>query len=299
MEFITDNDQLRGLLARAIEYYGWAPEHNLFDFIYATDVETENNCIYFPDGCALMAKRHGRTWWLLAEPIAGIERRVPVVVEFLAAVFKNHQAQKVYCELSKETRRGVVKSLPPFLRACRVNYSLQWPIFDLAMFDPELKGNFYKNVRSVKNQFYTKHRVTISPADTAPSAALHSIIDAWSKNRGGRDIVFSEYYHNFVKNRFEGTDSARVIIVDKIARAINGGWRIPNSKRFYKAIGIHDYSLPGLGDIAMIEELTWLKSAGFESADFGGGEASVTNFKKRFGPSEFYKTFYFSVVPRA
>lgn len=298
MEFITDSVQAQVLLERAIQQYGWAPEHNWYDFIYATDADTENNCIYFSDGCALMAKRHGRTWWLLTEPIASIKRRVPTVVEFLTVLFKDYRAHKIYCEFGKETRSGLLKSLPSFLRACRINYSLEWPVFDLAAFDPELSGKSYKNIRSVKNQFYANHRVIVIPADTAQRRELHSVIDVWSRNRSGHDIVFSEYYHNFVKKRFRGTDSARVILVDGVARAINGGWRIPNSKRFYKAIGIHDYSLPGLGDIAMIEELSWLKNAGFESADFGGGEKSVTNFKKRFGPAFLYKTFYFSIVPR-
>src|SRR3989338_2549042 len=101
---------------------------------------------------------------------------------------------------------------------------------------------------------------------------------------------------NFINENFKGSTEARILIVDEKTCGINAGWMIPNSNRFYGSLGIHDYSISGLGDILYLEDLTWLKTKGYKEADMGCGETSLTNFKNKFRPESFYRTYIFSVV---
>lgn len=71
---------------------------------------------------------------------------------------------------------------------------------------------------------------------------------------------------------------------------------IPNSNTFYGAIGLHNYSYVGLGDVLYLEDLSWLKSQGIREANMGGGESGLTAFKEKFHPKYSYKTHIFSIM---
>ena len=96
--------------------------------------------------------------------------------------------------------------------------------------------------------------------------------------------------------RSAGSDEARIFLVDGKAAGINVGWMTPNSDCFYGALGIHDYSLPDLGDMLYLEDLEWLKAKKYTKADMGGGEKALTQFKSKFQPVSFHETHIFSVV---
>ncbi len=125
---------------------------------------------------------------------------------------------------------------------------------------------------------------------------MHTIIEEWRKKRGAHDRAYFFPYHNFIDGNFKGAAEARVFVVDGKAVGINAGWMIPNTRRFYGAVGIHNYSLPDLGDMLYLEDLMWLKKHNYKEADMGGGESALTNFKIKFQPKSFYKTHSFSVV---
>jgi hypothetical protein len=105
-------------------------------------------------------------------------------------------------------------------------------------------------------------------------------------------------YHHAIDGNFEGMDEARVFMVDGSAAGINAGWMIPNSDRFYGAVGVHDYSVDDLGAALYLEDLVWLKGHGYHEADMGGSEKSLLAFKNKFSPESFYKNDVFSVVKK-
>ena len=152
-------------------------------------------------------------------------------------------------------------------------------------------------MRKTKNKFYKNHQVVLLDArEYEDKKSLHLIVDEWRKQRGGNDRVHLFPYHNFIDSNFKGATEARIFMVDAKPCGINAGWPIPNSNIFYGALGIHDYSLPGLGDALYLEDLDWLKNRGYKKANMGGGEDALTNFKNKFRPESFYKTHIFSVV---
>ena len=77
---------------------------------------------------------------------------------------------------------------------------------------------------------------------------------------------------------------------------ITAGWRIPNTKNYYSAVGILDYSYPELGEVANMDDLDRLKRKGFDYVDFGGSDETLLSFKKKFRPEKIYKTYIFSIV---
>ena len=224
-------------------------------------------------------------------------RRIHIIIKYLNYIFKSKEIQKITLELESELYKKLKETLPRTLKARSINYTLTWPVYKLKMFDDKLSGKRWKALRKTKNKFYQNHSITISDAkkykDKEP---LHNIINEWRKKRGGGDRAYFLQYHNFIDQNFKGASEARVFITDGRACGINAGWLIPNSNRFYGVLGIHDYSLSGLGDVLYIEDLIWLKKHGYKEVDMGGGEKALTDFKNKFHPQSFYKTHIFSVV---
>ena len=110
------------------------------------------------------------------------------------------------------------------------------------------------------------------------------------------DTVDKEYYLNLIDSNFKGVDMAKTMYVDGKPATITAGWKIPNTKDYYSAIGIVDYSFPGLGEIANIDDLNRLKRMGFKYVDFGGSDKILLQFKRKFKPEKIYKTYIFSMV---
>lgn len=200
-------------------------------------------------------------------------------------------------ELESELYKKFTNSLPSDIKARKINYTLTWPVYNLENFDEKLCGNKWKTLRKTKNKFYKEHQVDILDAKTYKNKeALQSVIEKWRKTRGASDRAHFLPYHNFINKNFEGTSEARIFIVDEKICGVNAGWLIPNSNQFYGALGIHNYSLLGLGDALYLEDLTWLKTHGYKEANMGGGENALTDFKNKFHPKSSYETHVFSVI---
>ena len=120
----------------------------------------------------------------------------------------------------------------------------------------------------------------------------------WLKKRSSRDRIEKAYFLNLMDNNFRGMDMAKTLYVNGKPCTITAGWKIPNSNNYYSSIGILDYSIPGLGEVANIDDLDRLKGKGFEYVDFGGSDKILLDFKKKFRPEKIYKTYIFSVVRR-
>jgi len=151
--------------------------------------------------------------------------------------------------------------------------------------DPKLKGSKYKKIRNIKNGFYKRHGVHVKNAKDVPKEKLHKVLDRWIKKRSFTESIDESYYQNIINSGFKGIKHAKVLYVDGEPAAINAGWKIPNSKNYYSAVGILDYSHEGLGEIANIDDLTRLKKEGYNFVDFGGSDKVLLRFKRKFKPS--------------
>lgn len=297
--FLDDPVAYRPILAEAVRRYGHAPEHNVFWYQYEAHPDQKPVFVSWSDGSRLMTYKEESAWYVFSEPLATPEKKVSVLIQFIIHALKEKDIKKVVVELTAETRKSLRQALPETLRDVSINYTLTWPIFDIANFDPALPGRFFKRLRNARNKFYRTYHMDVRDARTVPKADLYNVAERWKKMRGGTDGTYDHRYRNLIENNFEGTQTARAISVDGRVVAINAGWSVANRPgHYYAGVGIHDYSVSDIGLIMNLEDLEWIKNAGYKTADFGGGEKALTNFKKHFGPSTYYKTFVFSIIRR-
>lgn len=299
MVFFEDILAEQSRIEKAIKKYGYAPEHNFWWYCFQAEKDSKNVFVEFDNGTGLLTieERDKKRNTIFSSPVASPLRRVPIIVEYLEHIFQSSEIEKVTLELETSLYKELLSTLPTNIKVRAINYTLTWPVYDLETFDSSLQGGSWKTLRKAKNKFYQNHSVDMVDAKTyKDKEALNLIINKWRGERGGHDRAHFFPYNNFIAGNFMGTDEARVFVVDGKAVGINAGWLIPNSNRFYGALGIHDYSLPDLGDVLYLEDLVWLKSRDYKEADMGGGEEALTNFKNKFQPKSFYKTHIFSVV---
>jgi hypothetical protein len=292
-----------------IKKHGWAAEHNYRYYQYYQYYQpsykppTKNIFVEADHGALFTAyDSYDNSYFVVFDPMAPTEFRVPILMEYIEWIFSNTQASKIWFQLDTSFRRSFLKSLPESFRSCRIYYTLTWPVYDLRQFDPELKGGHYKTLRKEHNKFYREHVVTVEDAKKFLEVSdkgkqdLYEIIENWKKRRLNNDQAMTGVYKAMIDGHFEGMDEARIFIVDGRPVGFNAGWMIPNSERFYGAVGIHDYSHEDLGAMLYLEDMIYLKNKGYLEADMGGSVDSVLAFKKKFCPNSFYKSAIFSVV---
>lgn len=300
MKFYDDVVAERTRIEEIIRRYGYAPEHNFHWYRFSCEEGDRNIFVETENGALLTVedpRKHEYT--VFSSPVAPPERRAPLLIEYAEYIFSNTDAHKVWLELEAPLRRDFLRLLPDHLKARPINYTLTWPVTDLRTFDPELPGGHYKALRKEKHKFYREHTVAICDAKTyTGKEALHAIIRDWRKKRNAHDRAWTAEYHNVINGNFEGMTEAHVFMVDGRAAGINGGWPIPNSDRYYGAVGIHNYSVEDLGSMLYLEDLVWLKQRGYREVDMAGGEKALTAFKNKFCPTSWYKTFVFSVAKK-
>jgi lysylphosphatidylglycerol synthetase-like protein (DUF2156 family) len=299
MKFFSDIDAARPFIETAIRKYGYAPEHNYWWYKFYPEKGDEDIFVSLEEDCGLLTFRSNTALYVFSEPLAPPEKRIPVLLEYLHTVLDMPGIKRAVFEIEEETRKALLKALPPTLHARSVICILVAPIVNLEEFDPALAGGRYKHLRNAKSKFYREHSLEIVPPSDVPRARLHDIVDCWRKNRAGKDKAWGQRYHNIIDGDFKGTDSARVLVVDGVPAGFNAGWMIPNSTRYSGAIGIHNYSSPDLGMILYLEDLTWLKEHGYKEVDMGGGEKALTKFKSQFCPARFHKIYFFSVAKKS
>jgi hypothetical protein len=301
MEFFDDTVAAKPLIEKTIQKYGYAPEHNYYWYQYYQYYYNppQKNIFVTTDRGALMTAYNGHDdeYFVVFDPLAPFEHRASLLVEYITWVFSNTTAQKIWFQLDRSVRPELLRTLPHPYRSCRIYYTMVWPITDLRTFDSELQGGHYKTLRKEIHKFYREHKVSVCDAKTYKDRdGLRAILEHWKKNKPNHERGMTGVYHKVIDERFEGFDEARVFMVDGKAVGINGGWMIPNSDRFYGAVGLHDYSVDDLGAALYLEDLIWLKNRGYHEADMGGSEKSLLAFKNKFLPGSFYKNDVFSIV---
>lgn len=299
MKFFDDTLAVRPLIEETIKRFGYAPEHN-FDWYQFSAEKTDKNIFAADDhGGGLLTMVGKKMATVFSSPIAPPERRSKILIEYLESIFQNPSVEKVELELETPLRQEFLKYLPEHFTARRIQYSLTWPIMDMKKFDPVLPGGHYKSLRKEMHRFYRDHVVTVVDAKTfGDRQAVKDIIVHWKKNRPVHDQAYCEEYFNIIEGNFKGTATARLFVVDGKPAGINAGWPIPNTERFYGAIGMHDYAVPNLGKMLYLEDLEYLKKNGYGEVDMGGSWQGGLEFKKEFLPESYYKTHVFCVAKK-
>lgn len=299
MRFFDDTIAERARIQKTIDLFGYAPEHNIDWYEFSREKTDKNVFAEDEYGGGLLTMVGPKQSLVFSSPIAPEERRLDLILEYLDASFQKPGIEKVELELETPLRKELLNSLPETMAARRLQYSLTWPIMNMAKFDPTLPGGHYKSLRKEKNKFYRERAVEVADAKTfGDKEAIKDIISRWRKNRPVHDQAYCEEYFNIIEGNFAGTATARVFIVDGQPVGINAGWMIPNRERFYGALGIHDYSSPSLGKVLYLEDLEYLKSHGYSVVDMGGSWQGGLAFKKEFLPESYYKTHVFCVAKK-
>jgi len=282
---------------KCIAMYGNCEEHHYEHFLNFADKKKKPFFFDFSGYGVLAFKfKDGKTWQVMREILAPKEKRTKIMLDFADYVLNKLKAETLKIELVEDTREDLLKHLQEKkLRALKVNYYLDWPLFDIEKWDDNLHGGDFKNLRNIKNKFYREHKVEFVPHDELGKEELKRIVHDWRKNRkNSNQAKYHEYLHA-IDSGFQGFDETRIMIVDGKVRAITAGWKVANSEQYYSSLGIIDYSIDRLSEIANLDDLSYLNSRGYKIVNFGGSEDKLLEFKKKFKPSSMYRTYIFSV----
>ena len=299
MKIFENPQEYIPLAKKAIKKFGYAPEHNLEWFFCATEPYQQPIFISWPDGSGLLTQKEKNAWSIFVNPVVPKEKLLDRVLEFIEYAFNQAGINKIWLELTEDEST----KLKDIIKDRKLNYSPKrpaidtWPVMNIEMFNPDLPGRHFKEIRNARNKFYREYKVEIKNAVECEVVDLKKMVDEWRKTRIAGDRAYYHRYYFLIESGFKCCKTARAMIINGKIVGLNGGWDIPNAnKYFYAAIGLHNYSLKDLGLILYLEDLIWIKNAGYIKANMGGGFADLTNFKNQFLPESWYKTYLFSVI---
>lgn len=303
MEIIDDPKIFRPLAKKAIEKYGFTPEHNLEWWLLDLEIGERPIFVCWDDGTGLLTQRAEAEWYTYSEPLALSDSAGNKIAEFTDHVlenFSNEEVEEVIAEVRPETREDVIKNIVQNYEVLPVDMELIWPVVNLKNFDPQLAGKHFKSMRNIQSRFERNHKIETVDAHEVNKKLLNDVVENWARDRKGQDDIWPQHYYNLIEAGFLGMDHASAIIVDGKPAAFYAGWAIPNSDAsYYNGVAIQDYSVRDLGLFMYIQNLTWAQKAGYKTMDLGGVEVGgPLDFKNRFLPESSYKTEIFSIIRR-
>ena len=303
MKVIYDVAKYQKKIKNSIKKYGHFAEHNYLHYLY-NETEWDKNILFdFGNDKILLAQLYekNKIWSLFPNGILSPEdERLDLLLEATNYILKKQKAKKFIVEVSENLRKNILNKfkIKNSFRVCNYTYILYWPLYNMDLWHSKLKGGKWKKLRNVKNRFYKNNEVRVKDSKNVSKGELKRILSTWLKKRGTNDRVDKDYYFNLIDNNFKGIDMAKTLYVNGKPCTITAGWKIPNSNNYYSSIGILDYSYPGLGEVANIDDLNRLKRQGYNYVDFGGSDKVLLYFKNKFKPEKIYKTYTFSIVRR-
>ena len=301
MKFYENIEAERDRIETSIKNFGHTSDHNL-DWWLCSAINPDSLPVFvqWPDGSGLLAHRSKNEWRIWSDPISPEKEMTEVIGEFAAEVFKDEDIEVLWCgDVSDKIYPELKKN-----RALKLNdiyYSLFWPILDMSRYDPVSPGGHFKEVRNAKNKFYREHHVEVVGVDKIEKRFLHKIVDEWRDValKKQKEDVYDLKYHKAIDNDFKGFLTARVLVADGKPVGFNAGYEVVNSPgRFAGIIGINNYSINDLGLILWLEDLEWIKNAGYKELDMQGDGGGGLKFKMQFNPVIERKTDPFSIIKK-
>ena len=182
-------------------------------------------------------------------------------------------------------------------------YIFYCPLCNLRTWDPELKAKELDSLKCTKKKFDNRFKVELIEDKNVlsiPAEDFVKLTHDWREHRKSSDVADYEKYVNFFRKGFLGGERNLAVKVDGKLCAVASGWTVPNTsgKMFYYSVSLHDYSIPGIGDMLAISFFSKLKSDGYEYLDFGGSGTALLNYKKKFQPESCYEIYCFYVRKR-
>ena len=300
LEVIYDVVKQEKKIKEGIKKYGHFAEHNYLHYLY-NETEWDKN-IFFDFGnnksVLTMFYKNGNVWSLFPNGImAPKDERLDLLLEVADYILKKQKAKKFVVEVSEDLRKEILNKFEAknSFRARGADI-LYWPMYNMDSWDSKLGGSKWQKLRNIRNRFYKITKVRVRDSKEVPKEDLKGILLNWLQKRKDNDRVDKSYYFNLIGNNFKGLDMVKTMYVNGRPCTITAGWKIPNSNNYYSSIGILDYSYPGLGEVANIDDLNRLKRKGYDYVDFGGSDKFLLNFKNKFKPERIYKTYIFSIV---
>ena len=246
--------------------------------------------VEFDDGSGLLTHRYKNEWRIWSDPLSNLSEAPARTIEFATESFNNKDIKELWCDdisdkiypkLKNSFEKDFILSpLEPAVHpATEENflsyYHLFWPVLNIEKYDPSLPGGHFKEMRNARSKFYREHKVNILNASELNPGELLRIVDDWLREvtKKEKEDVYDLKYRVLIKNNFRGFNTARAMIVDGKPVGFNAGYEVPNNpERFAGIIGLHDYSIKDLGDILWLEDLEWIKNAGYKEMDMQGME---------------------------
>ena len=285
IKIFDDIDKERDRIQACINKHGYTSDHNL-DW-WACSIITSDGAPVFvewPDGSGLLAHRYPDKWRIWSDPLvprrssAGLSAESDMaerIGEFALEIFQNQKIKEIWCDDVSDKIYPKLKKNNA-LKLSDIYYSLQWPVLDMGKYDPNLPGGHFKEIRNARNKFYREHKAEVLNTDNFTRGVLMKIVDDWLKEVSKKqklEDVYDLRYRLIIKNNFRGFSIARIIVVDDRPAGFNAGYEVPNrAGRFAGVIGIHDYSIKDLGAVLCLEDLDWIKTAGYKELDMQGSE---------------------------
>jgi len=300
MNFYEDINIERERIQNCIRKFGWTSDHNL-DWFADCIISKDGRPVFveFSDGTGLLTHKYKDEWHIWSDPLCEKNLSASKIFEFADYALDNN-IKEIWCtDISDNIRPILIENNQLIID--EIYYSLLWPILDMREYNPALPGGHFKEVRNAKNKFYREHKVQVINSTEINKKELHNIFYNWEKiilKKQDKEDIADLKYHNAVENNFRAFLTARVFVVDDRPVGINAGYEVPNNEdRFTGIIGIHDYSLNDLGLIIWLEDLEWIKNAGYKFYDMQGSEDDGgLKFKMQFGAKIERKTDTFSIT---
>ncbi len=292
---LTNEDQIKKLILGK----GYCAEHNYYNYIYNCDSSEEPIFFKMSESEGILTFYHAKTssYRLYSSIIAKSESRLNCLIAFLDYV-TSHGTKKVEIETDLEFRNEILLNFKKNKNytARKVLVTFTWPVFNMKDWNGNLmQGKDWKDMRNYWNKYFREHKVEFKTASDFDKSQLIELVMKWKKQRTGSRQTFYKCYLNAINNDFKGFKT-RIMVVDGVVSAITAGFVTPKSGYYYSSIGLYLRDVERTGEICNMDDLMELKKDGYEFVDFGGGEETLTTFKKKFHPTSYYNTYVFSIV---
>ena len=318
MKFYENIEAERDRIQACINKFGHTSDHNL-DWWFCSAISPDRLPVFieWSDGSGLLAHHSKNEWRIWSDPVSVEEDMAGRIEEFSLEIFKDKDIKVFWCDDVSDSIYPKLKNLlsPVFELSPRRDieypdqrenfltyYRLFWPVLEMSKYNSSLPGGHFKRIRNARSKFYREHDVKVLKTSDLNQGELLKIVDDWKTvvSKKQKEDVRDLRYRLTIENGFRGFVTARAMIVDGRPVGINAGYEVPNhTGRFTSVIGMHDYSVKDLGVALYLEDLDWVKNAGYKEFDLQGTEYEwEVRVKTQYGAVIERKTDTFSIIKK-